>query len=303
MHSVQYQNFSEIEIILVNDFSTDNTSKIIKDYQKNDHRIKILNNLKNMGTLYSRSIAVLISKGEYIFNLDNDDLYFDKDVLDYIYKRGKNESLDIISFQAIKTWNYTADIINMLNIFTYTYPEEHYVKQPELGIWMIKHKGKFIVHNNMIWDKCIRSSIYIKAVNLMGFKRYSKFLSWAEDTSINFVIFNLANNFKHLKKYGVFHFMGSNTASFTQPTSSKLYGEIFFLEIMFDFSRNITYDKNLIIGQVIYIYKRYHHHKIINDINNFYYLKSVFNKIINCKYLSKLNHRKIRKLFTYFFIY
>ena len=101
LHSVQYQNLSEIEIILVNDFSTDNTSKIIKDYQKNDHRIKILNNLKNMGTLYSRSIAVLISKGEYIFNLDNDDLFFDKDVLDYIYKRGKNENLDIMIFLLI----------------------------------------------------------------------------------------------------------------------------------------------------------------------------------------------------------
>ena len=302
LHSVQYQNLSEIEIILVNDFSNDNTSKIINNYQKNDHRIKILNNFKNMGTLYSRTIAVLISKGEYIFNLDNDDLYFDKDVLDYIYKRGKNENLDIISFQAIKIWNYTADIINMLNIFTYQYQEEQYVKQPELGTWMIKHKEKFVVHNNMIWDKCIKSSIYIKAINLMGFKRYSKFLSWAEDTSINFVIFNIANNFKHLKKYGIYHFMGINTASFTQPTNSKLFGEIFFLDILFDFSRNNTYDKNLIIGQAIYIYKRYQFYNFINDTNNFSYLKGVLNKLINCKYLSKLNNRKIRKLFTYFYI-
>ena len=63
----------------------------------------------------------------------------------------------------------------MKNIYTIQYPEELYLEQPELGIWMIKFKGKFLVHNNMIWDKCIRSSIYIKAVNLMGFKRYSKF--------------------------------------------------------------------------------------------------------------------------------
>ena len=37
-----------------------------------------------MGALYSRSIAALISKGEYIFGLDNDDMYFYKDVFDYI---------------------------------------------------------------------------------------------------------------------------------------------------------------------------------------------------------------------------
>ena len=96
LHSIQYQNISNLEIILVNDFSIDNTSNIINNYQMNDHRIKIINNFRNMGTLYSRSIAGLLSKGEYIFSLDDDDLYFDYDVLDYIYRRMKNENLDII---------------------------------------------------------------------------------------------------------------------------------------------------------------------------------------------------------------
>ena len=64
IHSIQYQNMSEIEIILINDFSIDNTSKIIKNIQKNDHRITIFNNHKNMGSLYSRSIGALKAKGE-----------------------------------------------------------------------------------------------------------------------------------------------------------------------------------------------------------------------------------------------
>ena len=66
LHSIQYQNMSEIEILLINDFSKDNTSKILKNFQEKDFRIKVINNHKNMGTLYSRSIGVLISKGEYI---------------------------------------------------------------------------------------------------------------------------------------------------------------------------------------------------------------------------------------------
>ena len=56
---------SKIEILLINDYSIDNTSRIIKKAQKYDHRIKIINNNKNMGALYSRSIAALMSKGEY----------------------------------------------------------------------------------------------------------------------------------------------------------------------------------------------------------------------------------------------
>ena len=77
---------SKIEILLINDYSIDNTSRIIKKAQKYDHRIKIINNNKNMGALYSRSIAALMSKGEYIFSLDNDDMYFYSEVFDYIYK-------------------------------------------------------------------------------------------------------------------------------------------------------------------------------------------------------------------------
>lgn len=291
---------TKIEIILVNDFSTDNTSQIIRKFKEKDNRIIIIENHKNMGTLYSRSIAALISKGIYIFNLDNDDLYFDKDIFDYIYKRGINEFLDIIGFLTVNVWNYTAVIKRMKNIYTYQYIEELYLEQPDLGNWMIKFKGKFLVHNNMIWDKCIRSSIYKKAVNLLGFQRYSKFLSWAEDTSINFIIFNLAMNFKYVYKYGILHYKSNLTSSFTQSIDTKLFGEIFFLDIIYNFSRNNTEDKNLIIGQAIYIYNRYNITKF-NNTSNCYFLKFVLNKIMNCNYLSKISRRKIKKLFCSFF--
>ena len=87
---------ANIEIILINDFSNDNTLKIVENIQKFDHRIRIVNNHKNMGTLYSRSLGVLISRGEYIFNLDNDDLYFDNDLIDFIFCKAKTQNLDIL---------------------------------------------------------------------------------------------------------------------------------------------------------------------------------------------------------------
>jgi cellulose synthase/poly-beta-1,6-N-acetylglucosamine synthase-like glycosyltransferase len=95
IRSIQYQNMTQIEIILINDFSSDNTSYIVENLQKNDHRIKIINNIRNMGTLYSRCVGALASQGEYIFNLDNDDMYFNHNLFDSIYTIGKNENLDI----------------------------------------------------------------------------------------------------------------------------------------------------------------------------------------------------------------
>ena len=59
---------SDIEIILVNDNSNDNTSLIIQKLAEDEQRIIILNNKKNMATLYSRNIGILNSKGKYIMN-------------------------------------------------------------------------------------------------------------------------------------------------------------------------------------------------------------------------------------------
>ena len=296
LYSVQNQNLSKIEIILINDFSKDNTSIIVNKSVKEDPRIKIIYNHKNMGTLYSRSIGALIAKGKYIFGLDNDDLYFDEDLLDFIYKKAKKEKIDIIEFLTIDTWDYNIKITNMKDIYTYQYPDNLYIEQPELSTWMIKFKNNFIVHNNMIWDKCIKTSVYQKSVNVFGINRYSQFISWSEDTSMNFVIFNIANNFKYVHKYGIFHFRSHSTASLRQTNNSKIFGEIFFFDIIFDFSKNDTNNKNFIFEQALYIKKRYNINKFDNDTNSIYLMK-VLNKFINCKLLNKINMRKLKRLF------
>ena len=89
IRSIQNQNMADIEIILVNDNSKDNTSIIIKKLAEEDNRIKILNNEKNMATLYSRNIGILMSRGKYIMNLDNDDLFMYSDVFSKVYNEAE----------------------------------------------------------------------------------------------------------------------------------------------------------------------------------------------------------------------
>ena len=250
IRSIQNQNFTKIEIILSNDFSNDNTSNIIRNTKKNDKRIKIIDNKSNKRILYSRSIGVLISKGKYIFNLDNDDMYCDLNVFDYIYKKANYEKLDIVGFLTVNIYNYSSNINRMKNIYTYQYKEDLFIKQPKLSSWMIKYKEKFLVHNIMILDKCIMSKIYKKALYLMGYLRISTFIVWAEDTSVLFIIFKLAKSFQYIYKHGITYFKGNITASKIQLIESKIFGDIFFLDIIFDFSKN---NKNLKIGQTLYI--------------------------------------------------
>ena len=73
--SIQNQLFYDIEILVVEDCSTDYSQAIIKNIQKKDKRIKIIKNKRNRGALYSKSIGILKSTGNYIMILDSDDLF------------------------------------------------------------------------------------------------------------------------------------------------------------------------------------------------------------------------------------
>lgn len=75
--SILHQTYHDIEIIVVNDGSTDNTREIIEDYKKIYNKIKVFNN-KNHGVSYSRNFGIENSKGYYISFVDADDT-IDKD--------------------------------------------------------------------------------------------------------------------------------------------------------------------------------------------------------------------------------
>ena len=66
---------------------------------KDDPRIKIINNIKNMGLLYTRGIGVLFSKGKYIVPLDSDDMLLNSEITDVIYKETEKYKLDIINYK------------------------------------------------------------------------------------------------------------------------------------------------------------------------------------------------------------
>ena len=100
IRSVQNQKMSDIEIILVDDYSTDNSTNLIRKFQKNDKRIKLIRNKKNRGTLYSRSVGVLNSRGKYIMHLDNDDLFIN-DILLKSYEEAEISNVEIIEFSGI----------------------------------------------------------------------------------------------------------------------------------------------------------------------------------------------------------
>ncbi len=96
--SIQKQTLKDIEIIPINDCSEDNTLEILKKMAKNDTRIKIVNNNKNRGLLYSRAMGIINSNGKYLMNLDPDDSLESPNNLEILYHKASQTKANIISF-------------------------------------------------------------------------------------------------------------------------------------------------------------------------------------------------------------
>ena len=116
LDSVVYQTLREIEIICIDDGSTDRSLEILKEYQKNDDRVRIVTEA-NAGPGIARNNGLGRARGEYIAFLDADDFY-EPNFLELLYEKACSENLDI----AISGF----DIYNSQRaIFTRTEEAEH----------------------------------------------------------------------------------------------------------------------------------------------------------------------------------
>ncbi|WP_455265950.1 glycosyltransferase family 2 protein [Phascolarctobacterium sp.] len=73
--SVIQQTYTDFELIIINDCSTDRTVDVINEFVKKDARIRLINNSKNMGVSYTRKHGLDEAKGSWIAILDSDDLW------------------------------------------------------------------------------------------------------------------------------------------------------------------------------------------------------------------------------------
>ena len=97
LDSIINQSFKDIEIICVNDGSTDNSLEILKKYANMDSRVKIITQ-KNNGVGSARNTGLDHANGDYIYFIDGDD-YLQPDALSEIYEISKDKNLDLLIFK------------------------------------------------------------------------------------------------------------------------------------------------------------------------------------------------------------
>ncbi len=94
IESVLDQTLKEIEIICIDDGSTDKSLKVLQEYQKQDERIRIVAE-NNAGPALARNKGITRARGEYVAFLDADDI-FEPIMLESMYNVAKRDDLDIV---------------------------------------------------------------------------------------------------------------------------------------------------------------------------------------------------------------
>lgn len=177
MDTVCGQTLKEIEIICVDDGSTDESTEILQEYAKKDKRICILHHMHTgMGAAGARNMGLAVAKGEYIIFWDADD-YFDLELLEKSYIRAEKTNADVIMFDAQKFHSESGGFIQSKTLQTSLLPDDYvfawaeyptYIFQAPIGTaWALFIRRQCIIENGLEFQSIYYTDDFFFAYSIL----------------------------------------------------------------------------------------------------------------------------------------
>ena len=224
--SVINQTYKNIEIIIIDDCSTDNSQNIILEYKEKHHNILTIFNSKNLGVINARNVGIDMSNGEYLCFLDADD-YWDKNK---------------INLQLNLTLQYDLSFCDMFIIDEFNNISSVKTHKNSFDIYNFKTllKYNFIPHSSLMLKKSILSDIRYREIpktrfsdkicNLFSVRR---FIHEDYDFLLRLYKFNNPNT-RYINKKLIFYRKHSN--SFSTGLKKKIFS------VLFIFNNSLNYN-------------------------------------------------------------
>ena len=220
LNSLVNQTFKDIEIITINDGSTDKSLELINKYVKEDIRVSVID-LGDEGVSYCRNLGIEKANGKYIMFVDSDD-WIDSNMVEAMYKKAEENKLDLVMCSYIREFkdHSKEKIFNL--------PEEIIYKEDKVKNELLRKlvgpvkeelsNPEMLDALGTVWGKLYRTDILkenkIKFVDL-------KEIGSAEDTLFNIFTFNYLKKVMFLNK-PMYHYWRDNPKSVTSQYNSKL---------------------------------------------------------------------------------
>ena len=221
--SVLKQKMKDIEIIIIDDNSKDESLKIIKNYMKKDKRIHLIENRENRKILFCKSFGALNSKGKYIIELDQDDMLIGEDSFNILYNDSENNDLDFLKFDFTSGNN----ILNLPNFDNYPNKSSIIYLQPNSKLSIFRNSI------TLLWGNLIKTDLYKKVIyNLWPIIINYKII-FQEDYLIIFFMLLYAKKYKIISNVFYYKFKNTNQASHNYRINLDYYLSVIFVGIIF----------------------------------------------------------------------
>lgn len=221
IESIINQTFQDIEVILINDGSTDNSLKILKKYEERDSRI-ILIDKENEGISQTRNLGIEKSKGEYIVFVDSDD-WLELDFIELLYEKAIQMDCDLV--MSAYTRNYpNRELRKKISLKSNYLFNNQETKEIVLRKLIGPIKEELAQPENLdslvtVWGKLYKTSV-IKD-NHIKFKDI-QLIGTAEDLLFNVEVFLHLKN-SYFIDLPLYHYWKDNSKSFTSHYKKNLY--------------------------------------------------------------------------------
>ena len=203
LRSIQNQSFKDIEIIYVDDGSSEDKVKDILEAMKDDNRIILLRHKERKTALLTRVDGIRYSSGEYIIQVDQDDMYLNNLLFEKLYNKAKELNLDIIQFH-----HFSNDNRETLKLEYVGIPKDVVITQPDLRTAFLyksrNNRLNFCV-TRMIWDLFVRRKTFMEAIEDLGDEYMNHKFRLYEDTIMMFEISQVAYSYYYYNIEGYRH--------------------------------------------------------------------------------------------------
>ena len=295
LKSIQLQSLKEVEIIFIDDKSTDKSVKKIKNLKKEDPRIKLIKNEKNRGILYNRIYGGLQARGNYVTFIDADDLYANPQILEMGYNKCIENNLDILEFDYYggrfdrKTLQFR-DVFLFSNQNKNLYNKVYY--QPEIKKRFFYQPSTEDILAGIVYNKIYSHREIERMADYMGKDFWNQHYIYMEDFIMVYSIARTAERVMLLGYGGVFHWfenpegmtdgvfeMNGDKLKNPDMTNKKLGDYLSMWEKTFDLTENEK-DSEYLRLKLIHLLKdpdnrhvfaqTYHYERIINLCKRMY---------------------------------
>ena len=214
IRSIQNQSFKNIEIIIVDDLSEEDTKDVYNFLLESDPRIRIFYHLDNMGLFRSRLNGFLYSRGKYVLHFDAGDLLADNYVLEDLYNLVAKYSLDSVRFK-FKTYK------KFENNDTFRIKTIHYSKKERTIKYGPVRENSHVYGFGTIWNRLVRSNVFTKGLDVLDWYVLNAYKNLWEDTWWNRLSNPVSLSYLIHERIGYIHFASEDENSLKISTREE----------------------------------------------------------------------------------